>query len=67
MDRLALSSPRLRDELVQESFVPFDVPFCSFSNSSLPALFGDASVDSDRLPAPTPLHDPAPTAGFLDF
>ena len=41
VDRLAFSSPRLRDEIALEPFVPFDVPFRSVSNSSLHDLFGE--------------------------
>ena len=37
-DRLALTSPRLRDELGTEPFVTFEVAFRSLSRISLPEL-----------------------------
>ena len=71
VDRLALSSARLRDELAPEHFDSFYVPFRSLSNSSLHHLFGEGPVEPSRLPMPTPrheakptfLHDPTPTPG----
>ena len=69
VDRLAYSSPRLRDELVLEPFVPFDVPFRSLSNPSLHDLFCESPLDQPTLPmpTPTPIDEPPPTPGSLDF
>ena len=50
-----------------EQFVPFDVPFRSFSNASLHDLFGERPLDQPTLPTPTPIHAPNPTHGSLDF
>ena len=67
VDRLAFSSPRHRDEFAQEPFLPFDVPFRSLSNSSLHELFGEAPLERNSMATATPLHDPTPTPGSLDF
>ena len=61
VDRLAFSSPRLRDELAPEPFVPCP----SRSNTSLPNLYGESPIDHSTLP--TPKHATTPTAGSLDF
>ena len=67
VDRLTFSSARLRDELATEPFLPFDVPYRSVSNSSLPELFGEGPLERPNLPTPTPLQDPTPRSGSLDF
>ena len=43
IDRLAFSSPRLRDEI--EPFVRFESPFRSLSNPSLHDLFGEGPLE----------------------
>ena len=64
VDRLAFSSPGLREEL--ESSVSIDPPF----RSSVPALhdfFGESPLEPSTFPPPTPLHAPTPTHGSVDF
>ena len=43
--RLAFSRTHLIAELAPEPFLPFDVPFRSNSNSSMPELFGECPVE----------------------
>ena len=65
--RVAFSSPRLRDEIALEPFVPFDGPFRSVSSSSLPNLLGERPLDQPTLPTSTSVHIPTPTPRPLDF
>ena len=65
VDRLALSSPPLKDEI--EPFVSFESAFRSVSNPSLHGLFGERPWESSTLPMPTPLHDPTQSTGSIDF
>ena len=60
-------SPRLPDEFAHETVEPFDVPFRFLSNFSLHDLFGEGLVEQLSLPTTTPLHDPTPMPGLLDF
>lgn len=66
-ESLPFSSTRLRDEVVPEPFVAFDVPLRSVSNSTLHELFGEGPREQPSMPTPTPLHETAPTPGSLDF
>ena len=67
VDRLAFSSPRLRNEIALEPFVPFGVPFRSVSNSSLPNILGERPLDRSVLPTPTPVPTATPAPRPLDF
>ena len=67
VDRLAYSSARLRHELAQEPFDPFDVPFRYVSTSSLPELFGEGPLEYSSLATIRPLHGPTPTPDSIDF
>ena len=67
VNRLVFCVPRLRDELAQEPFVPFDVPNGSLSNSYLHELLGEGLLERHSLPTATQLHGTSPTAGSLDF
>ena len=67
LDRLAVITPRLREEFAPEPFVPFGFPFSSVSKTSWHELFGEGPVEPFSLPTPTPLHDPTSTPDSLDF
>ena len=67
VDSLAFSSPRLRDEIASEPFVPFNVPFRSLSNSSLAELGGECQEEPSCLSSPLPFHELPPTPDSLDF
>ena len=56
VDRLAFSSPRLRDVLAFEPLVPFGVPFRSLSNPSLHVIFTESPLDQPTLATPTQIH-----------
>ena len=67
VDRLAFCDPPLRDEIVLEPFVPFDVPFRSLSSSSLPNLLGERPLDHPTWPTSTSVHTPTPSPRPLEF
>ena len=67
VDKLAFSSPRLRDELAPEPFVPFDVNFRSVWNTALHDLFGASPLDQPTLPSHTPINGTTATPCSLDF
>ena len=66
-DRLAFSGPRLRDVLVSEPFVHFDITFRSISNPSLHEFFGEAPGEQPSMPTPPPLQEHTPKPGSFNF
>ena len=50
-----------------ETIDSFDSPFLSLSNPSLHDFFGEGPTEQSNLHTATPVHDPTPTRGSLDF
>ena len=65
LDLLALSSPRVNDEIA--NLVSFDFPFGSISNPSLHEILVVGATEQSNFLATTTAHEPTPTHCALDF